>query len=160
MTRGLVATVFVLTLLLMDDLYSDLLLEAAGSLPAAATLPEPDGTGRRISKVCGSEVEVDLQLQDGQVTDFALRVKACALGQASASLMAQKLMGSSSGELRALPPVVEAMLRDDGPAPEGRFQHLKALAPIKAYPARHASTLLIFGAVVDALEEAGSRAAA
>ncbi|MEM7740900.1 MAG: iron-sulfur cluster assembly scaffold protein [Pseudomonadota bacterium] len=160
MTRGLVATVFVLTLEGMDDLYSDILLDAAGRLPPAATLAEPDGTGRRVSKVCGSEVEVDLQLDEGHISDFALRVKACALGQASASLMANKLKGSTPSDLRALTPIMEAMLREGGPPPDGRFAHLEALAPIKAYPARHASTLLIFGAVVDALDEADSRAAA
>ncbi|MEO1658871.1 MAG: iron-sulfur cluster assembly scaffold protein [Pseudomonadota bacterium] len=149
-----------LTLQSMDDLYSDILLEAAGSLPPESALDDPDGTGRRVSKVCGSEVEVDLALSGGQVIDFALRVKACALGQASSSLLAKVLKGSAPDELRALRPVMEAMLREDGPAPGGRFADLRALQPIKDYPARHASTLLIFGAVVDALDKAKPRAAA
>ncbi|MEM0928397.1 MAG: iron-sulfur cluster assembly scaffold protein [Pseudomonadota bacterium] len=144
----------------MDDLYSDILLEAAGSLPPAGALADPDGTARRISKVCGSEVEVDLALEAGAVADYALRVKACALGQASSSLLAKVLKGSNAAELRALQPVMEAMLRSDGSAPEGRFSSLEALQPIKAYPARHASTLLIFGAVVDALDKAEADAAA
>lgn len=144
----------------MDDLYSNQLLEAAASLPAAGRLDAPSGQGRRTSKVCGSEVEVDLKLEDGIVTDNALRVKACALGQASSSLIAKVLSGSSVEELRALQPVMKKMLREDGPPPEGRFAGLAALQPIKDYPARHASTLLIFGAVVDALEEAENRAAA
>lgn len=144
----------------MDDLYSDRLLEAAGSLPAASRLDAPSGQGRRTSKVCGSEVEIDLALTDGVVTDHALRVKACALGQASSSLLSSLLNGTSIDELRALQPVMEAMLRADGPAPMGRFEELAALRPIKAYPARHASTLLIFGAVVDALDEAEAKDAA
>ena len=144
----------------MDDLYSDILLEAAGSLPPASSLDEPAGTGRRVSKVCGSEVEVDLALEADIVTEFALRVKACALGQASSSLLAKRLKGSSASELRDLRPVMEAMLREGGPPPVGRFAALEALKPIEAYPARHASTLLIFGAVVDALDEADARAAA
>jgi NifU-like protein involved in Fe-S cluster formation len=144
----------------MDDLYSDRLLQAAGNLPAALRLDAPSGTGRRSSKVCGSEVEVDLLVEAGVVAGHALRVKACALGQASSSLLSEALDGSATEELRALQPVMEAMLRQDGPPPGGRFAHLAALQPIRAYPARHASTLLIFGAVVDALDEAEARNAA
>jgi NifU-like protein involved in Fe-S cluster formation len=144
----------------MDDLYSQRLLEAAASLPQAGRLDAPTGTGRRSSKVCGSEVEVDLLVDGGIVTDHALRVKACALGQASTALLSEALNDASAEELRALAPVMEAMLKADGPPPEGRFAHLQALQPIRAYPARHASTLLIFGAVVDALDEAEAKNAA
>ena len=144
----------------VDDLYSDILLDAAGSLPPEGALDDPHGTGRRTSKVCGSDVEVDLRLEDGVVSDFAMRVKACALGQASSSLIAKVLKGSSPKELHTLQPVMEAMLREDGPPPEGRFCDLEALKPIKDYPARHASTLLVFGAIVDALDEAERRVAA
>lgn len=144
----------------MDDLYSNLLLEAAATLPPASRLDEPDGQGRRTSKVCGSEVEVDLALDGDTVSDFALRVKACALGQASSSLVAKDLEGANVAELKVLLPIMERMLRDDGPAPEGRFARLEALKPIREYPARHASTLLIYGAVVDALAEAEARNAA
>jgi NifU-like protein involved in Fe-S cluster formation len=144
----------------MDDLYTERLLEAASSLPEARRLEAPSGTGRRTSKVCGSEVEVDLRLEDGVVADYALRVKACALGQASSSLMAKDLIGSAPEELLALKDTMERMVREGGRAPGGRFAGLEALAPIHAYPARHASTLLIFGAVADALEEAQAREAA
>ncbi|GGY53456.1 iron-sulfur cluster assembly scaffold protein [Parvularcula lutaonensis] len=144
----------------MDDLYSNRLLEAAASLPPAARLDAPSGQGRRTSKVCGSEVEVDLLLEDGVVRDHALRVKACALGQASSSLLSGLLNGSTAEELRALQPVMEKMLREGGPAPTGRFSSLDVLRPIAEYPARHASTLLVFGAVVDALDEAEARDAA
>ncbi|MEM9838571.1 MAG: iron-sulfur cluster assembly scaffold protein [Pseudomonadota bacterium] len=144
----------------MDDLYTNALLEAAASLPAAGALDAPDGQGRRVSKVCGSEVEIDLKLEGGVVADSALRVKACALGQASSSLLAKHLVGASVSELRALQRVMEAMIREDGPAPDGRFADLSVLRAIHDYPARHASTLLIFGAVVDALDEAAARHAA
>lgn len=144
----------------MDDLYSNKLLEAAASLPAASRLDNPSGQGRRTSKVCGSEVEVDLLVEEGVVRDHALRVKACALGQASSSLMAAELNGSTAEALRELRDVMETMLREGGPAPEGRFAALEALQPIREYPARHASTLLIFSAVVDALDEAEARNAA
>lgn len=144
----------------MDDLYTNALLEAAASLPAARTLDDPDGQGRRVSKVCGSEVEVDLKLKGGAVSDCALRVKACALGQASSSLLARHLSGATPAQLRALQATMESMVRDDGPSPEGRFAELEMLRAIHAYPPRHASTLLVFGAVVDALDQAEARDAA
>ena len=144
----------------MDDLYSDKLLQAASALPPSGRLEGPSGSGRRTSKVCGSEVEVDLLVEDGVVRDHALRVKACALGQASSSLLSSLLNGSTVEELRALQPVMEALLRGAGSAPTGRFADLAALQPIRAYPARHASTLLVFSAVVDALDEAEANHAA
>ncbi|NRA28839.1 MAG: iron-sulfur cluster assembly scaffold protein, partial [Parvularculaceae bacterium] len=104
--------------------------------------------------------EVDLALADSKVADVALRVKACALGQASSSLLAKVLVGSSVEELRALRDTMEAFIREGGPAPEGRFKGLEVLRPIQEYQARHASTLLIFNAVVDALNEAEARHAA
>lgn len=144
----------------MDDLYSNALLEAAASLPPAGRLDAPSGSGRRVSKVCGSEVEVDLRVEEGIVTDAAYRVKACALGQAATSLFASVLKGATIQELQALEPVVEAMVREQASPPTGRFAPLEALAPIYAYPGRHASTLLVFGAVADALIEAEARHAA
>jgi len=144
----------------MDDLYSNALLEAAASLPPSRALDAPDGQGRRVSKVCGSDVEVDLAISDGVVTDGALRVKACALGQASSSLLAHVLVGSPVEALQALRDTMESFIREEGPAPEGRFAPLEALRPIQEYEARHASTLLIFNAVVDAIKEAEARHAA
>ncbi|MEE4213371.1 MAG: iron-sulfur cluster assembly scaffold protein [Parvularcula sp.] len=144
----------------MDELYTDKLLEAAASLPAARHLDAASGSGRRTSKVCGSEVEVDLLLEEGKVADFAMRVKACALGQASSGLVAACLIGAKTAELRALASKMEGMIRHGGPAPQGRFAALEALTAIRAYPARHASTLLIFGAITDALDEAEARHAA
>lgn len=144
----------------MDDLYSNRLLEAAAALPPARRLDQPSGTGRRVSRVCGSEVEVDIALDGDVVIDAALRVKACALGQASSSLLAEVLVGSTIDQLRQLQPVMERMIREAGPAPEGRFAPLEALRPIHSYPPRHASTLLVFGAVADALDEAEARNAA
>jgi NifU-like protein involved in Fe-S cluster formation len=94
---------------------------------------------------------VDLKMQDGVVTDFAHVVKACALGQASSSIMAQQVVGASSEELRSVRETMRSMLKESGTPPEGRFADLKYLEPVRDYKARHASTMLTFDAVVDAI---------
>ena len=145
---------------MLEKVYSNALLEAAGSIPKARRLDDPDASARRVSKVCGSEVTVDVKLADGVVSDFAVVAKACALGQASASLLAKTIIGATPGELRTLQREMRAMLKEDGPVPSGsRFAELAKLEPIREYPARHASTLLVFDAVVDCLDqiEAGDR---
>ena len=87
------------------------------------------------------------------VTDFAHDVKACALGQASSSIMARNIIGATAAELKEVKKQAYAMLKDNGPAPEGRFAEMKFLEPVRDYKARHASTLLTFDAVVDCVEE-------
>ncbi|MBB4657805.1 iron-sulfur cluster assembly scaffold protein [Parvularcula dongshanensis] len=144
---------------MLDDLYSDALLEAAGSVPAARTLPDADATARRSSKVCGSSVELDLSVRDGVVADVALRVKACALGQASAGIFARTAEGATPAELHEAAAQMRAMLKEDGPPPSNpRFAEAAKLQPIKAYPARHASTLLVWDAAVDCLDQIAARA--
>lgn len=139
---------------MLDDIYNAKILEFAGNIPRVGRLEHPDGTAKAHSKLCGSTVVVDLCLKDGVVTDFAHDVKACALGQASSSIMARHVVGASAGELRALQKTMHAMLKDGGEPPAGRFEDLKFLAPVREYKARHASTLLTFDAVVNALDQA------
>jgi NifU-like protein involved in Fe-S cluster formation len=105
------------------------------------------------SKLCGSKVTVDLKMQDGVVTDFAHDVKACALGQASSSIMGRHVIGSTAPELRALREQMYKMLKEEGPVPQGKWAELQALTPVRDYKARHASTLLTFDAVVDAVNQ-------
>ncbi|NHK28574.1 iron-sulfur cluster assembly scaffold protein [Parvularcula flava] len=139
---------------MIEKIYSNALLEAAGSIPKARRLDEPDATARKYSRVCGSEVTVDLKMVDGVVSDFAVSAKACALGQASSSLMAKTIIGSTPDELRTLHAQMVAMLKEEGPVPTGeRFAELSKLEPIRDYPARHASTLLVFDAVIDCLDQ-------
>jgi NifU-like protein involved in Fe-S cluster formation len=146
---------------MLNDLYSERLLAAAGSIPPARRLPAPDATARKASRVCGSEVAVDLRIENGVVADFGLEAKACALGQASASMMARAIIGAAPAELFALRDVVRAMLKEGGPPPLGsRFAEMEALSAIRDYPQRHASTLLVFEAVAAALEAAGYSAPA
>ncbi len=104
--------------------------------------------------MCGSEVEVDLNVDDGAVSDFALRARACALGQASASIVARNILGASPAELYALRDAMRAMLKEGGPPPAAaRWAELEALSAIRDYPQRHASTLLVFDAVCACLDQ-------
>lgn len=136
---------------MFDDIYNRRILELAADIPRLGRLANPDGTARAHSKLCGSTVTVDLAMQDGRVVDFGHEVKACALGQAASSLMARHVIGASAAELRALRDTVRRMLKDGGAPPDGRWADVGVLAPIRDYKARHASTLLTFDAVVDAI---------
>lgn len=144
---------------MLDDIYNRRILELAADIPRLGRLPDPHGTATARSRLCGSVVTVDLALADGVVADFAHDVKACALGQATSSVMARHVVGSTPEELQSLRAAMHAMLKEGGPAPEGRWSDLAVMAPVRAYKARHASTLLTFDAVCEALERAGARAA-
>ncbi|MBB3998324.1 iron-sulfur cluster assembly scaffold protein [Aureimonas pseudogalii] len=145
---------------MIDDLYNARILELAGHIDRIGRLDQPDGTASAHSKLCGSTVTVDLKLADGIVTDFAHEVRACALGQASSSVMARHVVGASVEELRAVREAMRAMLKENGPPPAGRFEELRYLEPVREHKARHASTMLTFDAVVEAIEKASVRQAA
>jgi NifU-like protein involved in Fe-S cluster formation len=140
---------------MIDDVYNAKILDFAGNIPRIGRLDDPDATARAHSKLCGSTVTVDLKLEDGVVSDFAHDVRACALGQASSSIMARNIIGSTPQELQELREVMWKMLKEGGPPPMGRWEDLKFLEPVRDYKARHASTMLTFDAVVDALAGAG-----
>jgi NifU-like protein involved in Fe-S cluster formation len=142
---------------MIDDLYSAKVLKLAANLPFSGRLPAPDASVEKVSKLCGSKVRVDLTLEGGRVADFAQEVKACALGQASASVLGQHVLGATPEELEAARDQFRAMLKAGGPAPEGRFADLALLEAVKDYPARHASTLLAFEAAAEAAREAAAR---
>ena len=131
----------------------------AGNIARIGRLEHPDATATAHSKLCGSTVTVDLKLKDGVVTDFAHEVKACALGQASSSIMAQHVVGATAEELKATRQAMLRMLKENGPPPQGRFADLQYLEPVRDYKARHASTMLTFDAVVDAIDQIERRAA-
>jgi NifU-like protein involved in Fe-S cluster formation len=138
---------------MLDDIYNTKILELAGNIPRIGRLPDPDATARAHSRLCGSTVTVDLKMADGRVSDFAHDVKACALGQASSSIMARNVVGSTPGELRELRETMRKMLKENGGPPDGRWSDLKYLEPVRDYRARHASTMLTFDAVVDAVNQ-------
>ena len=137
---------------MLNDVYNRRILELAGGIPRLGRLPSPDATATAHSKLCGSTVTVDLKMDGDTVTDFAHEVKACALGQASSSIMARNVIGSKADELRKLRETVREMLKENGTPPtDGKWADIAVLEPVRDYKARHASTLLTFDAVVDAI---------
>ena len=142
---------------MIDDIYNRRVLELAADIPRLGRLATPDATAKAHSRLCGSTVIVDLVVKEGRVVDFAHDVKACALGQASSSLMARHVIGSSAEELFALRDTMTRMLKANGPPPEGKWADFAVLEPVREYRARHASTLLTFDAVADALGQIAAR---
>ena len=139
---------------MLNDVYNKRILELAGNIPRLGRLPAPDATATAHSKLCGSTVTIDLKMDGDTVTDFAHDVKACALGQASSSIMARNIVGAKADELRALRENVRKMLKENGPPPaEGRWADIAVLEPVRDYKARHASTMLTFDAVVNAIDQ-------
>jgi NifU-like protein involved in Fe-S cluster formation len=138
---------------MLNDIYNAKILELAANIPRQGRLAAPDATAKAHSKLCGSTVIVDLVMRDGKVVDFAHDVKACALGQAAASLMARNVIGATGPELRELRNNVRAMLKENGPPPQGKWADVGVLEPVRDYKARHASTLLTFEATVDAIDQ-------
>lgn len=138
---------------MLDDIYNRRILELAGNIPRIGRLKEPQASAKAHSKLCGSTVLVDLCMQDGIVTDYAHEVKACALGQASSSIMARHIVGSNAGELKALRDIVRRMLKENGSPPAGKWADIAVLEPVRGYKARHASTMLVFEAVADAISQ-------
>ena len=144
---------------MLNEVYNARILDLAGNIPRLGRLSAPDATATAHSKLCGSTVTVDLKMNGDEVADFAHDVKACALGQASSSIMARHVVGSTAGELRALKAAMYAMLKENGPPPAGKWADLEALLPVRDFKARHASTLLTFDAVVDAIGQIEAKAA-
>jgi NifU-like protein involved in Fe-S cluster formation len=137
---------------MINEVYNRRIIELAGTIPRIGRLAEPDATAKAVSRLCGSTVTIDLKMDGDRVTDFAHEVKACALGQASSSIMASHVVGSNADELRALRETVRQMLKENGEPPrEGKWADIAVLEPVRDYKARHASTLLTFDAVVDAI---------
>jgi NifU-like protein involved in Fe-S cluster formation len=145
---------------MLNDIYNKRIIELAGNIPRLGRLSDPDASATAHSKLCGSTVKVDLKMDDGIVTDFAHDVKACALGQASSSIMARHVIGSNAAELRDLRETVRKMLKENGKPPDGKWADIALLEPVRDYKARHASTMLTFEAVVDAVTQIEARNAA
>src|SRR4051795_9301480 len=142
---------------MLNDIYNKRIIELAGNIPRLGRLNDPDASATAHSKLCGSTVKVDLKMEGPVVTDFAHDVKACALGQASSSIMARHVVGSNAAELRELRESVRRMLKENGAPPEGKWADIALLEPVRDYKARHASTLLTFDAVVDAINQIEAR---
>jgi NifU-like protein involved in Fe-S cluster formation len=142
---------------MLNEIYNKRILELAADIPRLGRLAQPDASATAHSKLCGSTVTVDVVVEGDVVADFAHEVKACALGQASSSIMARHVVGSTAAELRNVRAAMRRMLKEGAEPPAGKWADLGVLEPVRDFKARHASTLLTFDAVVDALDriEAG-----
>jgi len=139
---------------MLNDVYNQRILELAGNIPRLGRLEHPDASATAHSRLCGSTVTVDVKMEGDTVVDFGHVVKACALGQASSSIMARNIIGAHADELRALREAVRRMLKEQGPPPaEERWSDIAVLEPVRDFKARHASTMLTFDAVVSAIDE-------
>lgn len=145
--------------IMLNDVYNKRILELAANLPCIGRLDEPHATAVVHSRLCGSKVTVDIRMDGDVVSDFAHDVKACALGQAACSIMARNVIGSTAAELRDVRDIARRLLKEAGEPPEGKWADLAVLLPVRDYKARHASTLLTFDAVVDAISQVEARRA-
>ena len=138
---------------MLNDIYNRRILELAGNIPRLGRLRAPQATSRQHSKLCGSTITVDMTLKDGRVADYAQDVKACALGQAAASIVGRHVVGATPSELRDVRDRVKAMLKENAAAPPGAWAEAAVLEPVRDFRARHASTLLAFEAAAAAATE-------
>ncbi|SMC46338.1 iron-sulfur cluster assembly scaffold protein [Primorskyibacter flagellatus] len=135
-------------------LYSTRILALAADIPRLGRLDAPEASVKRRSPLCGSTVTVDLCMKDGKVSDYAQDVKACALGQASASVVGGAIVGATRAQIEAARDSLKTMLKEDGPAPAAPFDGLEVLRPARDYKNRHASILLTLEAASEAAEKA------
>ncbi|PZU90875.1 MAG: iron-sulfur cluster assembly scaffold protein [Chelatococcus sp.] len=138
---------------MLSDVYNKRILSLAANIPLLQRLAAPDATARAHSKLCGSTVTVDVTMEGDVVTGFGHEVKACALGQASSSIMARHVVGATAAELREVREQALAILKQGAEPPAGKWSDLEVLVPVREYKARHASTMLTFDAVVDAISQ-------
>lgn len=144
----------------LEDLYNSQILELAANIPRSNRLSHPDATATAHSKLCGSTITIDLKMDGDRVTDYGQTVKACLLGQSSAAIMGRHVVGASAAQVRDIAARVRKMLKEGGAPPDEDWPEIKLLEPVRAYKARHASTLLVFDAVEDAIRQIeASRAA-
>lgn len=140
-------------------LYSQRIRALAAGIPHTARLDHPDATVKRRSPLCGSTVTVDVVVREGRIAEFGQDVKACALGQAAASVVGANVIGRSRAEIERARDELRAMLKEGGPAPSAPFDGLEALLPARDYKNRHASIMLALEATAEAMAEAEAKAA-
>ena len=138
---------------MINDLYNEKILKLASNISRNGRLNEFDFTSVAVSKLCGSKVTVDIKITSNLISDFSHIVKACALGQASSSVMASNVIGSDMEELKNLQIEMRNMLKDNGPTPRGKWSDLEVLEPVRDYKGRHSSVMLTFDAVVDCINQ-------
>ena len=138
---------------MVENLYNERILELAATLSKVGRLENAEFSSEAVSRLCGSKVTVDIKISGNKINDFSHVVKACALGQASSSVMAKKIIGTDINELLDLKIRMKEMLKDNGPPPSGKWSDLEVLQPVKDYKGRHSSVLLTFDAVEDCINQ-------
>ena len=142
----------------LNEIYNTKLLELAAHIPHSERLTAPEATATAHSKLCGSTVSIDLTMNEDRVTSYGQTVKACLLGQATCAIVGANIIGATSQELRKAGAQMLGMLKEEGPAPTGRFADLALLEPVRHYKARHGSVMLVFEAIEQAIAEIEGRA--
>ena len=142
------------------NLYSGRILALAAEMPRTERLADPHATVKKRSPLCGSTIAVDVILQDGKISEYGQDVKACALGQAAASVVGAHVVGLSRAEIEAARDALRDMLKNDGPAPAAPFEDLEVLRPARDYKNRHASIMLALEATLEAIDQAEQSACA
>jgi len=142
----------------MLKLYSKRILALAADVPFAERLASPDATARKRSPLCGSTVTVDLMISEGRIAAYGQDVKACALGQAAASVVGKNIIGCTFDDVQSAQSQLTDMLKADGPPPKAPFEGLEALLPARDFKNRHASILLTLDAIIAAFEDVSATA--
>lgn len=135
----------------LNEVYNRRILELAADIPRIGVLEDADASATAISKMCGSKVTVHLNMAEGKVSDFSHEVEACALGQASSSVLAAQVVGSTRNEIEGARDAMRAMLKEEGAPPTGKWSDLEVLQPAREFRNRHQSILLTFDATLDAI---------
>ncbi len=141
----------------LEDIYTEKVLQLSANMPRIGRLATPDASATAHSKLCGSRITIDLKMDDNTITDYAQDVRACLLGQTSAAVMGANIVGSTPSELREVGIQMRRMLKEGGTPPAGRWSDLAILEMVRDYKARHASALLVFDAVEDAIAQIENR---
>ncbi len=139
-------------------LYSQRILALAADIPHSNRLDHPTATVRKRSPLCGSTVTVDIDVKDGRIADYGQDVKACALGQASASIAGRHMIGRTKAEVEKARDELRAMLKEGAAPPQAPFTGYEVLEPARDYKNRHASILLALEATAEAMAEAEAAA--
>ncbi len=146
---------------MFDEIYHNRVLELAANIPNAERLANPDGSARKVSRVCGSVITADVNLDsEGKITDIGFEPEACVLGQTSCSVLSAHAKGKNLADIVAIRDAFKAMLKEGAPPPDGDFWELRHLEGVRDYPQRHTSTLLAFEALIAAMEAANEKQSA
>jgi len=138
----------------LNSIYNEKILHYAGNISRIGKLEDYDGEAKLTSRICGSSISVQLKITDDKVVDYAHEIKSCALGQESAAIMAEIIIGKNTDELLSLRDQMHLFLKENGPSPDSDFKAFHCLEPVREYKNRISSTLMPMDAVALAIIKA------